>query len=384
MDRIITPPGVEVRNNTLRIVFMYKNIRCRETLNLKPTKANIKYAANLRAEILSKIARNEFNYRDYFPDSKLAIRLGIIKEIKLYNCTDLLEQQLSNYAKMVENSYMSPSTFDTYRKIIKGILIPYFGRYDIKDISAPIIRAWIISIKLAPKTIRNYLGPLRNLFTDAINDDLIKENPLDQIALTKLIQVNSTRSSYEIHPFSTDEKQLIIDMATGQLKNLIQFGFWSGLRISELIALKWSDINFNDKAANVSRAKVCNVEKTTKTKAGTRTLILLPKAIESLNNQLIYTQDDDYVFHNSVTNKAWSSSKKVAEYWRDLLSRVNVKYRNCYQMRHTYASTLLSNGENPWWVATQMGHVDVEMIFKRYGKWIPNSDKNSYTFTGKY
>ena len=108
------------------------------------------------------------------------------------------------------------------------------------------------------------------------------------IALTKLIQVNSTRSSYDINPFSMDEKQLIIDTATGQLKNLIQFGFWSGLRTTEPIALKWSDINFNDKAANVSRAKVCNVEKTTKTKAGTRTLILLPKAFESMNNQLIY------------------------------------------------------------------------------------------------
>lgn len=53
-------------------------------------------------------------------------------------------------------------------------------------------------------------------------------------------------------------------------------------------------------------------------------------------------------------------------------------------MRHTYASTLLSNGENAWWVATQMGHVDVEMIFKRYGRWIPKAEDNGYKFVGKY
>jgi integrase len=44
----------------------------------------------------------------------------------------------------------------------------------------------------------------------------------------------------------------------------------------------------------------------------------------------------------------------------------------------SYVSTLLSRGENPWWVAKQMGHVDVEMIFRRYGKWIPNKDGGQY------
>lgn len=40
-------------------------------------------------------------------------------------------------------------------------------------------------------------------------------------------------------------------------------------------------------------------------------------------------------------------------------------------MRHTYASTLLNNGENVFWLATQMGHENTEMIFKHYGKLIP-------------
>ena len=43
-----------------------------------------------------------------------------------------------------------------------------------------------------------------------------------------------------------------------------------------------------------------------------------------------------------------------------------------YQTRHTFASTLLSAGENPVWVASMMGHKDWAMIIKVYGRWIPS------------
>lgn len=388
MDRaIITPSGVEINDSgkSMRIVFMYKGTRCRETINVLPTKANIKYCTNLRAEILNKIAREEFDYNNYFPDSKLAKRLGMIKEVKVSNCGILLEQQLTNYAKMVENAYMSPSTFAGYRKIINGQLLPAFGKYNINELTAPIIREWIATLGATPKTIRNCLTPLRNMFADAVNDDLVKDNPIEKIALSKLIQVASVKSEFDAEPFNETEKQTIIDTAEGQIKNLIQFGFWSGLRTSELIALKWADVNFKQSVVNISRAKVCNVEKGTKTKSGVRALILLPKAQEALLNQQQYTQNKEYVFHNPNTNKPWANSNKVSDAWRKLLSTIkNIKYRNCYQMRHTFASTLLSNGENAFWVATQMGHVDVEMIFKRYGRWIPKTENNGYKFVGQY
>ena len=199
-----------------------------------------------------------------------------------------------------------------------------------------------------------------------------------------MIQVASKKSEFDAEPFNEVDKQLIIDAANGQIKNLIQFGFWSGLRTSELIALKWADIDFKRGIVNITRAKVCNVEKGTKTKSGVRDLILLPKALEALKNQLPYTKDSEYVFHNPNTNQVWANSNKVSEAWRKLLVTLKIKYRNCYQMRHTFASTLLSNGENAWWVATQMGHVDVEMIFKKYGRWIPKAENNGYKFVGDY
>ena len=51
-----------------------------------------------------------------------------------------------------------------------------------------------------------------------------------------------------------------------------------------------------------------------------------------------------------------------------------MRYRYPYQTRHTYASMMLSAGENPLWVAAQMGHKDWSMIARVYGKWIPEAD----------
>ncbi len=45
-------------------------------------------------------------------------------------------------------------------------------------------------------------------------------------------------------------------------------------------------------------------------------------------------------------------------------------YRNPYQVRHTYASAMLTAGQNPWYVAQQLGHEDVEMIYRTYEKFI--------------
>jgi integrase len=47
-----------------------------------------------------------------------------------------------------------------------------------------------------------------------------------------------------------------------------------------------------------------------------------------------------------------------------------VRYRNPYQVRHTFASALLTAGANPWFVAQQLGHVDVQLVFRVYGKFI--------------
>jgi len=62
--------SVRERNGRIQIDFYYRSVRCRETIPLKYTKANKRYANNLLATIKHEIAINTFEYRKYFPNSK--------------------------------------------------------------------------------------------------------------------------------------------------------------------------------------------------------------------------------------------------------------------------------------------------------------------------
>jgi integrase len=287
----------------------------------------------------------------------------------------LLRDHLIGYEKAVANGQMSPSTLDGYRKVINGHLIPKFDKTILKELTPGILREWIGALGVTAKTARNIISPLRSVLDDALNDELIPHNPLDKIALKKLLTRTSIKSTYEVDPFDDAEKTAILKGAEGQARNLFQFAFWSGLRTSELIALEWGDIDWIHGTVRVQRAVVAKTEKGTKTEAGTRDVMLLAPAKDALIAQKEFTfLAGKRVFHNPRTGDAWETDAQIRKTsWRHILKKAGVRYRNPYQTRHTYASTLLSAGENPWWVAKQMGHVDVEMVFRHYGKWIPTN-----------
>ena len=161
-----------------------------------------------------------------------------------------------------------------------------------------------------------------------------------------------------------------------QGRNLIQFAVCTGLRTSELIALEWGDIDWEAGLVRVRRALVKGSIKRPKTKAGERSVMLFEPALDALKSQRQFTfLADGRIFHNPRTNEPWEGDGPIRKtLWQPALKRAGVVYRIPYQTRHTYASTLLSKGENPMWVAQQMGHTDWGMIRKRYGRWIPDVD----------
>jgi integrase len=376
------PRGVTIREHenvkSLQIFFVYRGVRCRESLRLDPTNANLQFAAGLRSEIQRKIAQDAFRYVDYFPDSPRAALFGYAVTKKTIG--DLLREHLKGYEKAVANGQMSPSTLAGYRKVINGHLLPAFDTKPLKELTPALLREWIGMLGVTAKTARNIISPLRSVLDDAMNDELIDHNPLDKIALKKLLTRTASKSTYEVDPFDEMEKTAIIQAAEGQARNLFQFAFWSGLRTSELIGLEWRDVDWIHGAVRVQRAVVVKTEKGTKTEAGERDVLMLPIARSALEAQKEFTFLAGHrVFHNPRTGDPWETDAQIRKTsWQYVLKKAGVRYRNPYQTRHTYASTLLSRGENPWWVAKQMGHVDVEMVFRHYGKWIPNKDGGRY------
>ncbi|BCR05313.1 phage integrase [Desulfuromonas versatilis] len=370
------PKGVTVRQHkhsaSLQIYFSYRGVSCRETLKLEPTKQNIKYAANLRAEVLNRIEKETFKYSDYFPDSKRAKVFGHV----VTNVT--VGELLIDFIALSEKT-KEASTVRGYKGVVKAHLRPLFGDVRVRDLTPQMIRSWISGLQLTGKTVRNILTPLRLVLEQAVNDDIIDKNPLDKVVLTQLLDKKTSQSKFEVDPLSLDEINLLLSKATGQVKNLFQFALFSGLRTSELMALQWGDIDWKKGEVKVQRAVVERMEKTTKTEAGVRSVVLLPPALEALKAQKPYTfLHSDFVFHHPKKGVPWLTDKQIRESaWKPLLKKCGIRYRNPYQTRHTYASFLISQGENLWWIATQMGHVNTEMILKHYGKWVPDSSKKN-------
>jgi len=376
------PRGVTIREHksvkSLQIEFTYRGVRCRESLRLEPTTANIRYAEGLRSEIQRKIVSESFKYQDYFPDSPRAALFGHV--VRRTTLGDLLKAQLTGYEHAAANGHISPSTLNGYRKIINGHLLPQFAATEVRLLAPSTVREWVSSLGVTAKTARNVLSVLRSVLDDAVNDELISQNPLDKIALKKLLTMTAKKSEYTVDPFDNLEIEAIVATATGQARNLFQFAFWSGLRTSELIGLEWGDIDWIHGTVRVQRAVVVKTEKGTKTSAGTRDVMMLPLARAALQAQKEHTfLAGARVFHNPRTGTEWETDAQIRKTcWTPVLKKAGVRYRNPYQTRHSYASRLLSAGENPWWVSKQMGHVDVEMVFRHYGKWIPNTDTGQY------
>lgn len=162
---------------------------------------------------------------------------------------------------------------------------------------------------------------------------------------------------------------------------MYEFWFETGLRPGELIALAWPKIDWVHEPARVRiDANVVEyVEKGPKTEAGVRDVELTPLALAALERQRARTfLAGGRVWHSPKTGKPWESDQQLrGTSYLYAMKRAGVRWRNMYQVRHTYASTLLSAGRNLFWVAEQMGHKTVEVLIRHYGRWIDQAKKQA-------
>ncbi len=350
--------GIEVRGNSIRMSFIYQGKRYRETVKIQPTPANIKHVERWRQTILHEIALGSFDFVRHFPESPRA------KAHKPGHHISVAEA-LGDWLKATQRT-AARSTWEDYSNTVNNHLIPAFYDLKLSDLTTGSIKAWIGQLGCSPKRTNNLLIPLRGMLGDAYADGLIDHNPMARIR-----NLRST-SDKEPNPFTPDEVSRILSACDGQMRNLIQFAFSTGLRTGELLGLRWCDIDLESGTAYIRRSVIKGrEEERTKTRSGRREITLLPLALSALQQQTQHSYlAGERVFLDPLSGEPWRSSKQLARRWTRILRRAKVHYRNPYQTRHTYASMLLTAGEHPMWVAQQMGHKDWGMLRRVYGRWI--------------
>ena len=355
--------GIKSRSlNSIQITFMYKGRECRETIKLPPTKPNVQYCARLRSEILRRIELGNFVYSEYFPNSKFAY----IEVAKIPTFAEFSKKWIES------NIHLAKSTQSTYRKHLNKHWLPIYGETKINKITYSEIMHTLSQIGLAAKTRNNVIIPLRRILDTAFIDGIISINPADRIRNIKV-------QKPEPDPFTIYEVELILDYLTNQyneqIVNYFEFVFFTGLRPSELIELKWGDIE--ERTVTVRRAKVEGEVKGTKS-SKVRIVELNERAKSALIRQRKHTAMlSNHVFHNPITNMTWADQRKQSSlYWTPTLRNLKLRDRVPYQCRHTYATLMLMAGSNPMWVAKQLGHANMNITLEVYARWIDLADKS--------
>ena len=270
-----------VSASSIEITFIYQGRRCRERIKLQPTAANLKRAERHRAAILDAIERGVFDYSVTFPKSKLAAEFAP-------PTTDLtLDRYLDDWMNRIRPSLKS-STAATHARIVARLRAG-LGAHRLADLRWKDVRDWIETQGVGDKTAANLLSVLRSALQEAVDDELIDEHPLAGRKLRKTQSAAIKRD--EIDPFTAEERAAILAAADGQERNLIQFALWTGLRMSELCALDWGDVDWLNDQIRITKAltQSATAAESPKTAAGRRDVRLLPPALEALKAQRAHT-----------------------------------------------------------------------------------------------
>ena len=347
---------------TLWVNYTVNGKRFRKSLELENTKANYKRAEN---EIL--------------PMLKYKLMNG---ELNTHNKKIPTVDEYMNFSFELHSGNRSKSTIYGHIKNYDKYLKNDFGHKSLDKVKASEITLWQNKLQKEYKLSKSYILKIRGLlftmFEDAIENEIIKINPVKKAKGLK--QTEDTKvKRLELTPFKTDEINQILSVATNQDKNLIATLFMTGLRIGECLGLTWDCIDFENRTITVKKqivnGKIKDILKTSNSK---RIIPIIEALIPFLENQKILTgKENSFIFLTKKTNKHYHSAGKIREQiWIRTLNKANVEYRNLHQTRGTFISTLISNGEDINYVSKIAGHENVNITLEKYSKYIPVQNMN--------
>ncbi len=213
---------------------------------------------------------------------------------------------------------------------------------------------------------------LKSFLAFCERERFLSQNPYFAITL------KNAKEAQAIDPFNLEEVKSLIENAPSlRLKAFLAVAFFTGLRTGEQLALLWSDIDFENKKIHIDKSlNLSGVITSPKNKPSIREVDLLEpvekilkdlKASEPANKKMIFI---------SIPKR----TQEFQQIFKKLLKALNLKDRKLYTTRHTFASLMLSQGEEAMWVSKTLGHKDLNTTYKTYSHYIPKQEKERAKF----
>ncbi|MGL2654597.1 tyrosine-type recombinase/integrase [Helicobacter pylori] len=229
------------------------------------------------------------------------------------------------------------------------------------------------TLKLYKKnTIHNLNANLKSFLEFCQTEGFIEKSPYFAITL------KNAKEAKAIEPFSLEEVKTIIGNTQSlRLKAFLMVAFFTGMRTGEQLALLWEDIDFNEKKIVINKSlNELGQITTPKNKPSIREVDLL----EPVGKILKELQASEPANKKFVFISMPKRSTMFQRAFRSLLRALNLKDRKLYTTRHTFASLMISMGEEPLWVSKNMGHKDLNTTYSTYAHYIPQQEKKRAQF----
>lgn len=364
--------GVYAREASIQIGFQWEGRRHKERIALSPTASNLRAAARLRDEVVSAIKIGKFSLDDYalhFPDSTwLKKRLNPVGANPVALSGGRTLREVAETWFTISKGELEDTTLKEYRNTMNRYFLPTLGDKDIARIDYEDLALLLASHKISnAKTFNNAMTPLRRVFAYA------RKTRKVAVDITADIECRKVQSATP-DPLELDEIELVLDHLRSKREdrwlNYFEFAFFTGMRPSELIALKWGNVDFRRAKVRVDAARVRAIDKQTKTKRS-RDVDLQTRALAALTRQKKHTfMANEHVFTNPETGERFFDTQPPVDVFHSALKAVGIRRRDARQTRHTFATMCLHAQMNPAYVSRQMGHVDPQMFFRVYSKWM--------------
>ena len=279
---------------------------------------------------------------------------------------------LENYKKLK----LKPKTYEVYETQSTCHILPFLGDIKLKDLNSLQIQKYINkkAETLSSATVRKHYNILKSCLEKAVANEMINKNPCNHIELPALKQK-------EIKAFTQEEEKRFLEYAKHDLLyTLFIVALDTGIRLGELLALTWGDIDFKSAEIRVNKnlifvkdyegktknKNILIVQDTPKSKSSNRTVPLTKRALKLLHK---LKSVKILVFCTKTNN--YLSPRNVERSFVRIASRAGIDECNFHSLRHTYATRLFELGVPLNVVSKLLGHSKTSITSDIYISVIP-------------
>ena len=287
---------------------------------------------------------------------------------------ELASLWLENYKTTVK-----PSTFENVRSKVEKMTEEHFKELKLKKITVAYCQRVVIELSKTYVLYNHYLSVINRIFKYAVLMDILDSNPFD-----KVIKPKSRQTQRKGNFLTKEELKEFLKLAqTATLSYffpLVHLMSYTGLRQGEALALKWSDIDFENKKITVdktaARIKEKQILQTPKTKNSKRVISIDPATLSILKgwkkdqikiyfkNGKHFEGDENFIFTNQ--RGEWVHIHNFIRYFKRFIADHKLKQITPHGLRHTHASLLFSAGVEPKNISDRLGHSTVQITLDLY------------------